>query len=89
MNSKKYMIISVITLVIAIIGSSVTYAWYMWSTSEDEETKIVTSLGSAKIFYDSGSNIEGVKLQPTKTKEEGIVVLCQIVGVTKNLDKEI
>lgn len=69
-SKKKYLIICI--MLIALLGLGTTFAWYTWSTSEDEETKIVTNLGAATVYYEAGSDIEGVRLLPTATKEEGI-----------------
>lgn len=68
---KKYLIIGIILIIILSIGT--TFAWYTWSSSDEDETKIVTSLGAITVYYDSGSNIEGIRLKPSATKEEGII----------------
>jgi len=72
-KSKVFMIMSIITLVISIIGSASTYAWYVWNSSDEDQTKIVTSVGTATIYYDSGSSITDAKLRPVADKSSGIV----------------
>ena len=59
-KSKLFMFVSIAILAVTIVVSGATYAWYTWSTSSEDETKIVTNLGAATVFYDAGSNIEGI-----------------------------
>ena len=74
MNKRKtFTIISLTTLALAVIATAVTFAWFSWSTTSENETKIVTSMGAAKVFFDGGNNITGVKLKPTADKSNGIV----------------
>lgn len=72
-KSKVFMIVSIITLILAVVGGVSTYAWYVWNTSEEEQTKIVTSVGAATVYYDSGASITGQKLKPVEDKSQGIV----------------
>lgn len=72
-KSKIFMSVSIAILIVIIIASAVTYAWYEWSTSSENETKIVTNMGAAKVFFDAGTSITGVKLKPTADKANGIV----------------
>ena len=72
-KSKVFMIVSIITLILAVVGGVSTYAWYVWNTSEEEQTKIVTSVGAATVYYDSGASITGQKLRPVEDKSQGIV----------------
>ena len=85
MDKKKlFMIVSICILVITVIASSVTYAWYTWSTDENNETKIVTNIGTARVFYNGGANIENAVLKPTNNRlEDGIVK-----DITVKTDKE-
>ena len=71
MNKKRYLIIGIVALSVLLI-SGVTYAWYTWSTSSENETKIVTNLGAATVYYESGSNITA-DIMPVSSKEEGII----------------
>ena len=72
------MLVSIITMVVAIIGGASTYAWYVWNTSDDEKVQIVTNVGAATIYYDGGSAITGAKLRPVSDKSNGIVKTIQI-----------
>ena len=82
-KSKLFMFVSIAILAVTIVVSGATYAWYTWSTGTEEETKIVTNLGTATVYYDAGSNIEGVSLKPVSSKEEGIVK-----GITIKSDRD-
>ena len=72
MNNKKIKIIIgiVFTLIILVLGG--TYAWYIWNTSEEEETKIVTEVGIVRVIYDAGANMLGQSLKPVSDKGSGI-----------------
>ena len=82
-KSKLFMFVSIAILAVTIVVSGATYAWYTWSTGTEDETKIVTNLGTATVYYDAGSNIEGVSLKPVSSKEEGIVK-----GITIKSDRD-
>ena len=69
--SKIYMIFGITLLVVAVVGS--TLAYYVWNTSSEEETKIVTSIGSATVYFDGGSAIADAKLRPVESKEYGMI----------------
>lgn len=77
-KSKKFMLVSIIALVITIIGSAGTYAWYVWNTSEDEQVKIVTNVGAATIYYDGGSEIRDAKLRPVSDRKNGLAKTISI-----------
>lgn len=85
--SKIFMIFGISMLVIALIGS--TFAYYVWNTSDDEETKIVTSIGSATVYFDGGSIMENVNIRPVESKEYGIEknisIAANTTGLTFNL----
>ena len=76
--------IALITLLITIAVIGGTYAYYVWTTSSGEETKISTSLGAATIYLDGGGDINQANLKPTATKEEGIVKNIKIKGSVSN-----
>ena len=84
-KSKIFMIVSVITLIISIIGSAGTYAWFVWSTEGDDITKIATSVGSATVYFDAGGEVTAA-LKPVGTKEEGIV---KTIKVKSNVTNEL
>lgn len=71
-KNKKYLLISILALIVIVLGITGTYAWYVWSTSDDEQTKIVTNVGAAVVYFDAGSDITGT-LKPVDSKEKGIL----------------
>ena len=86
-KSKLFMIIGISVLVLAIIGS--TLAYYVWTTSSDQETKITTSIGAAYVYFDGGSSIEDAALRPVSDKSKGITktisVKSNVSGIKWNL----
>ena len=52
------------------VGS--TLAWWTWSTSSNEQTNVVVTVGGITIDYEDGENITNNNLIPTSTKEKGI-----------------
>ena len=86
-KSKKFMLFGLIALVITIAVSS-TYAYYVWSTSDNEVTKIVAGVGSATVTFDGGSDINA-NLRPVSDKSKGIVkeikVKADTTGLTFNM----
>ena len=68
---KKHIIIGGVLLIVAImVGSSL--AWWTWSTSSNEQTNVVVTVGGITINYEDGENITNNNLIPTSTKEKGI-----------------
>ena len=84
-NKKKIFIITGISLLvlIAIIGG--TYAWYVWSTSDNEVTKIVAGVGAATVTFDGGSDISA-NLKPVADKSNGIVKTIKVKASTTGLN---
>ena len=86
-KSKIFMIFGIVVLVIAIVGS--TLAYYVWNTSSDEETKIVTDIGAATVYFDGGSSIENANIRPVSDKSKGIVKTVgfkgSVSGIIANL----
>ena len=84
---KIYMIFGITILVIALISS--TFAYYVWNTDTTNETKIVTNVGGATVYFDGGSVIENAKIRPVESKEYGIKkeisVKSNTTGLTFNL----
>ena len=52
------------------VGSSL--AWWTWSTSSNEQTNVLVTVGGITINYEDGENITNNNLIPTSTKEQGI-----------------
>ena len=86
-KSKKFMLFGLIVLVITIAVSS-TYAYYVWTTSDNEVTKIVAGIGAATVTFDGGSDINA-NLRPVSDKSKGIVkeikVKADTTGLTFNM----
>ena len=68
---NKYIIIGSL-LVIGAIALGSTLAWWTWSTSSNEQTNVVVTVGGITINYEDGENITNNNLIPTSTKEKGI-----------------
>ena len=68
---KKHIIVGCLLVLMAIaLGSSL--AWWTWSTSSNEQTNVVVTVGGATISYEDGDDITNNNLIPTSTKEKGI-----------------
>ena len=82
-KAKIYMIFSLVVLVIAVIVSG-TYAYYVWTTSDSDTTKIVAGIGAATVTFDGGSDISAT-LRPVSDKSKGIVKNISVKGDTEGL----
>lgn len=86
-KAKIFMTIGISILVLAIVGS--TLAYYVWTTSSDQETKITTSIGAAYVYFDGGGSIEDAALRPVSDKSKGITktisVKSNVSGIKWNL----
>ena len=82
-KAKIYMIFSLVVLVIAVIVSG-TYAYYVWTTSDSDTTKIVAGIGAATVTFDGGSDISA-NLRPVSDKSKGIVKNISVKGDTEGL----
>ena len=82
-KAKIYMIFSLIVLVIVVIVSG-TYAYYVWTTSDSDTTKIVAGIGAATVTFDGGSDINA-NLRPVSDKSKGIVKNISVKGDTTGL----
>ena len=68
-NKMKLWLIIPVCAIVLLLGG--TYAWYIWQTTQDEETIIATDTGYAQVFFDGGSDING-KLKPVSDKSKGM-----------------
>ena len=68
---KKHVIVGSLLVIGAIMVGS-TLAWWTWSTSSNEQTNVVVTVGGITINYEDGENITNNNLIPTSTKEKGI-----------------
>ena len=59
------------------VGSSL--AWWTWSTSSNEQTNVVVTVGGITIDYEDGENITNNNLIPTSTKEKVLVRILPLV----------
>ena len=82
-KAKIYMIFSLAVLVIAVIVSG-TYAYYVWTTSDSDTTKIVAGIGAATVTFDGGSDISA-NLRPVSDKSKGIVKNISVKADTTGL----
>ena len=82
-KAKIYMIFSLVVLVIVVIVSG-TYAYYVWTTSDSDTTKIVAGIGAATVTFDGGSDISA-NLRPVSDKSKGIVKNISVKGDTEGL----
>ena len=85
MNKKKkiFLITGISLLVlIAIVGG--TYAWYVWTTSDSDTTKIVAGVGAATVTFNGGSDISA-NLRPVSDKSKGIVKNISVKADTEGL----
>ena len=82
-KAKIYMIFSLIVLVIVVIVSG-TYAYYVWTTSDSDTTKIVAGVGAATVTFNGGSDISA-NLRPVSDKSKGIVKNINVKGDTAGL----
>ena len=82
-KAKKFMLFGLIVLVITIAVSS-TYAYYVWTTSDSDTTKIVAGVGSATVTFDGGSDINA-SLRPVSDKSKGIVKNISVKADTTGL----
>ena len=82
-KAKTYMIFSLVVLVIAVIVSG-TYAYYVWTTSDSDTTKIVAGIGAATVTFDGGSDINA-NLRPVSDKSKGIIKNISVKGDTTGL----
>ena len=82
-KAKIYMIFSLIVLVIVVIVSG-TYAYYVWTTSDSDTTKIVAGIGAATVTFDGGSDISA-NLRPVSDKSKGVVKNISVKGDTTGL----
>ena len=88
---KKHIIIGSI-LVIGAIALGSTLAWFTWTTSNEQNTNVVVTVGGASISYEDGENITNNNLIPTSTKEKGIskqITMSSTSLVYLNLDMTI
>ena len=75
---KKHIIVGSILVIGAImVGSSL--AWWTWSTSSNEQTNVVVTVGGITIDYEDGENITNNNLIPTSTKEKVLVRILPLV----------
>ena len=70
MKNKKIIIGSVLVIGALVVGSSL--AWFTWSTTNEQNTNVVVTVGGVTISYEDGDDITNNNLIPTSTKEQGI-----------------
>ena len=77
---KKKILIIMIPILLLLVGVGVTFAWYTWNTTSEDETVLITTGVStgATVIFSGGSDITSDNLLPTATKEEGIVKTIKV-----------
>ena len=81
--NKKLLYSLLIVLVITIAVSS-TYAYYVWTTSDSDTTKIVAGIGAGTVTFNGGSDISA-NLRPVSDKSKGIVKNISVKADTTGL----
>ena len=72
-NKKKNIIYLIIFIVLLFLVVGATYTWFKWRSSNNTNVRItINNTSDLVITFDGGSNVTGA-LEPTLTKEEGIV----------------
>ena len=72
-NKKKIITYLIIFLVVILLLAGATYTWFKWRSSNNTNVRItINNTSDLVITFDGGSNVTGT-LEPTLTKEEGIV----------------
>lgn len=70
MKAKKYMIIGIFILMIALVGSVGTYAWFTWKSTSN--TSLTMSIGKlADVIFTSGNDISTSTLAPVFNYTDG------------------
>ena len=70
MKAKKYMIIGIFILMIALVGSVGTYAWFTWKSTSN--TSLTMSIGKlADVIFTSGNDISTSTLSPVYNYTDG------------------
>ena len=90
MEKNKIVIGGTLLLLAIVIGS--TFAWWTWTTSNEQNTNVVVTFGGATISYEDGEDITNNNLIPTSTKEKGIskqITMSSTSLVYLNLDMTI
>ncbi|MBQ8192911.1 MAG: hypothetical protein IJZ46_02435 [Bacilli bacterium] len=85
MKNNKAKVVGVVLGIILFLTliSGITYAWYVWSTDEADETQIATNVGAITVKYDAGSSIIGRRIKPVSDKTQGIRK-----GISVSIDQE-
>ena len=68
---KKHIIVGS-GLLLFLVAIGVSFAWFTWSTTNEQNTNVVVTVGGATISYEDGEDITNNNLIPTSTKEQGI-----------------
>ena len=100
MKDKKKKIILIIGIIsVILLVSGITYSWFKWRSSNNATVSITIDNSTGLVItFDGGQNITGI-LEPTLTKEEGIVKnfsantnglnvpikRCYLIGFLRNL----
>ena len=76
-KEKKYMIIGIFILMITLVGSVGTYAWFTWKSTNN--TSLTMTIGKlADVIFTSGNNISTSTLSPVYNYTDGEVTTFSI-----------
>lgn len=76
-KEKKYMIIGIFILMITLVGSIGTYAWFTWKSTNN--TSLTMTIGKlADVIFTSGNNISTSTLSPVYNYTDGEVTTFSI-----------
>lgn len=88
-NNSKTIGIVIGILLFVLLMTGITYAWYSWSSAEDDETLIATDVGTVTVKYDAGPSIIGKEINPVPDKTLGIIKGITIKADSKNVNQTI
>ena len=70
MKGKRFMIIGILILLISLVGSLSTYAWFTWSSTNN--TSLTMTIGeSSNVIFSTGNDISTNKLSPVFNYTDG------------------
>ena len=76
-KAKKYMILGIILLLMSLVGSLGTYAWFTWKSTNN--TSLTMTIGKlADVIFTSGNNISTSTLSPVYNYTDGEVTTFSI-----------
>jgi len=81
-RNKIFVIIGAIAVIVLTVG--LTFAYFSWQS--EDKTSVSIGVEHVEVIYNGGSNIIGASLNPTYTKEEGILKEMSILVNRSDLE---